>query len=74
MRGRIKDVDKMIIIAQTYSYMNGAFTARQLYNFIIANNFKFHSDFTAKRIGDNLRRNIKFDVIKNGKTTKYKAY
>lgn len=64
----MKDVDKLIVIAQTYSYMKKKpFSSSQLYSFINECNFKFHSEFSSKHIGIILSRNKKFKKI--GKTT-----
>lgn len=71
MIGKIKDVDKLIVIAETYSRIKGPFTANQLYDFLLQNNFKFHSDFTPRRIGVVLSRSSKFDAKKIGRWTKY---
>ena len=73
MSGKIKDVDKLIIIAQTYSFLKGEFSVNELYNFIHKNNYKFHSDFTTKRIGSNISRSSKFKKTKEGFIPKYKA-
>ena len=71
--GKITDYDKLVIIAQTYSYINGAFTPRQLLLFIQKYNYKFHSEISQRRITQNLKRSSKFDMIKNGKTIKFEA-
>lgn len=62
MKGKISDYNKLIVIAETYYYLKGDFTPQQLYNFIIANGFKFHSQWSAKQISLNLRRSSKFKI------------
>lgn len=70
--GNMKDKDKLVVIAQTYSFIKGEFTANQLHDFIQANNFKFHSGFTPKMIGRFLSRNDKFEK-NEAFTSKYRA-
>lgn len=60
MRGKIKDYDKLMVIAQTYFFLKGSFTTAQLYDFIVSNDFKFHSGVTKQGIGINLSRSSKF--------------
>lgn len=69
----MKDDDKIITIAQTYSFMKGKFTAKQLYNFILSHNFKFHSDCTTRKIGRQLTRSRKFNKIEENCKVKYEA-
>lgn len=69
----MKDDDKLITIAQTYSFMRGSFTAKQLYSFILSHNFKFHSDFTTRKIGRQLTRSKKFNKIEEKCKVKYEA-
>lgn len=68
----MRDFDKLMTIAQTYSYIKGSFTAKELYEFIRQNNYKFHSDYTSKQIGLNLSKSIKFKKIEE-KPAKYEA-
>lgn len=62
MKGKISDYNKLIVIAETYYYLKGDFTSHQLYNFIITNGIKFHSQWSAKQISLNLRKSSKFRV------------
>lgn len=68
----MKDLDKLLIIAQTYSYTNGRFSARQLYDFIQLHNYRFHSDYTTRQIGRFLKKNKKFTSFE-GQPVKYEA-
>ena len=69
----MKDIDKLIVIAQTYSYLKGSFTANQLYNFIQSSNFKFHTTgFSSIQIGRRLSRSSKF-LVEEGKPARYEA-
>ena len=68
----MKDRDKLMTIAQTYSFIKGEFSAYQLYKFILEYNFKFHSDFTARSIGTHLSRSSKFKKVE-GNPVKYYA-
>lgn len=73
MTGRtVRDRDKLLIIAQTYYYIKGRFTAHQLYSFLQSNDFKFHGNFSARQIGAILQRSNKFNRIK-GSTAKYEV-
>lgn len=69
----MKDDDKFLIIAQTYSFIRGKFTAKQLYSFLLSHNFKFHSDFTTRKIGRQLTRSNKFNKIEENCVVKYEA-
>lgn len=71
MRGKIKDTDKLIVITETYFHIKGPFTANQLYDFLLDNDFKFHSDFTSRRIGVVLSKSSKFSSVKRGRGRKY---
>lgn len=68
----MKDRDKLMTIAQTYSFIRGEFSAYQLYKFIQEYNFKFHSSFTTRSIGTYLSRSSKFRKIE-GSPVKYCA-
>lgn len=70
MGGRVKDIDRLIIIATTYYYLKGEFTSQDIYNFIISNKCGFHSVPSMRRIGVVLSRSSKFTsnkIVKNKK-------
>lgn len=69
----MNDVEKLITIAQTYSYIRGKFTAAQLHDFLSSHNFKFHSSgITTRQIGRQLSKNSKFSKTDKN-PTKYEA-
>lgn len=68
----MRDRDKLIVIAQTFSYLRGSFTAHQLYDFIQGCDYKFHSDFSARQIGRQLSKSKKFITIRE-RPTKYEV-
>ena len=59
----IKDKDKLVIIAQAYFYLKGAFTSKDISTFIKTNDFGFRSDPTITQIGALISRSRKFEVI-----------
>lgn len=69
----MKDKDKLIVIAQTYSLLKGSFTAKQLYTFIQSYKFRFHSDFTTRQIGKQLTQSRKFNTLKDENPVKYEV-
>lgn len=69
----MRDDDKLLTIAQTYSFIKGRFTSKQLYSFILSHNFKFRSGFTTREIGRQLSRSRKFNKIEENHEAKYEA-
>lgn len=62
----MNDVEKLLVIAQTYSYIKGSFTSAQLYKFLQNYNFKFHSNgLTSRQIGRRLSNSSKFKKTGN---------
>ena len=72
MKGKVKDYDKLMIIAQTYFYLRGSFTTNELYNFIVNHGFKFHSGPSRQGIGINISKSKRFKKIE-GSPARYEV-
>ena len=70
MSSKVKDMDRLMIIARTYYYLKGAFTSQELYDFILSNKFGFHSEPSVRGIGVVLSRSSNFTSTEMRKNKK----
>lgn len=72
---QLDDRERLITIAQTYSFIKGEFTAKMLYDFIMSNNYKFRTNgLTSRQIKTYVGSSKKFKITnKNGTVYYYEA-
>ena len=72
----LSDYEKIVMIAQTYSFIHGEFSSRNIVNFVISHNFNFKSNgITARVVTSYLNKSKKFyKVCKKNNATYYKAF
>lgn len=62
---RLTDIEKLCLIAKTFSYIKGEFTSEMIYDFLLNHDYTFKKEMDTGRIGVNIGRSK--DFITKGK-------